>query len=155
MSDSNSEKKSVLDLKFLSHGTLEVHDINKSSEFYQAFLGLEFVRTTEISGMVRLGSEHVMVVVEGGKGHKMAYTNHNGLDVPTKADVDRAHALCKEHKEQWGIKSLTDPKEAHEVYGFYFRDMDGNWWEILNNPPGGYSWRFEKYKTEPPKKIGQ
>ena len=23
-------------------------------------------------------------------------------------------------------------------------DLDGNWWEILTNPPGGYAWMFKQ-----------
>jgi len=32
----------------------------------------------------------------------------------------------------------------HGTYSFYFRDADDNSWEILANPPGGYSWMFER-----------
>lgn len=140
----------ILDLKFLSHGTLEVRDIEKSADFYQRFLGLEFVRTSPISGMVRLGGSHTYVVVQGPKGRDMPFTNHNGIDVATHEDVDRVHALCLEHKAEFGLKNITEPAFQHDVYAFYFRDLDSNWWEILANPPGGYSDRFAHYRTSGP-----
>jgi hypothetical protein len=37
---------------------------------------------------------------------------------------------------------LTDSVQ-HGTYSFYFWDRDDNSWEILCNPPGGYSWMFE------------
>lgn len=141
---------SILQLKFLSHGTLEVHDIEKSADFYQRFLGFEFVRTSPISGMVRLGGNHIYVVVQGPKGKGMPYTNHNGIDVSSREEVDACHALCVAHKEEFGLRGITTPNSQHDVYAFYFRDLDANWWEILANPVGGYSKRFEHYMKSGP-----
>ena len=37
----------------------------------------------------------------------------------------------------------------HRTYGLHnFWDADGNSWEILSNPPGGYSWMFERGDQE-------
>jgi catechol 2,3-dioxygenase-like lactoylglutathione lyase family enzyme len=141
--------KPILDLKFLSHGTIEVYDIEKSARFYQEFLGLEFVRTTAISGMMRLGGVHIYVVVQGPKSKGMPYTNHNGIDVRTREEVDAAREACLKYKDEYGIKQVTEAKEAHEVYCFYMRDLDSNWWEILTLPEGGYTQRFAKYKNDP------
>lgn len=149
------EEEAILKLNFLSHGTLEVFDIEKSAEFYRDFLGFEFVRTSPISGMVRLlGGAHVYVVVQGRKGKPMPYTNHNGIDVSTKEDVDRCHELCVANKSRYGLYGITKPIFQHDTYAFYFRDLDANWWEILTNPLGGYSERFDRYiKTGPVKDV--
>ncbi len=32
---------------------------------------------------------------------------------------------------------------SHGTYSFYIIDFDGNWWEILTNPDGGYSYVFD------------
>lgn len=144
------EQEAILNLKFMSHGTLEVYDIVKSADFYQRFLGLEFVGTSPISGMVRLGGQFTYVVVQGNKGRPMPYTNHNGIDVETRDDVDRCHELCLSYKKEFELKGITKPIFQHDVYGFYFRDRDANWWEILQNPPGGYTERFESYRERGP-----
>jgi len=45
----------TLKLNFLSHGTLESTDLDRAREFYTEFLGLEVVRTSPISLLIRLG----------------------------------------------------------------------------------------------------
>jgi hypothetical protein len=39
----------ILKLKFLSHGTLESKDLDFTRKFYEEFLGLEVVRSSNIS----------------------------------------------------------------------------------------------------------
>ena len=56
--------------------------------------------------------------------------NHWGIDMDTRADVDRAHALALEHKERYAIQKVTKITDNHGTYGFYFMDRDGNWWEF-------------------------
>ena len=46
---------SALKLKFLSHGTLESRELEKSRAFYAECLGLEAIRTSPRSLMIRLG----------------------------------------------------------------------------------------------------
>ena len=48
-------KDPALKLNFLSHGTLESKNLDKTREFYTEFLGLEVVRTSPISILIRLG----------------------------------------------------------------------------------------------------
>ena len=132
----------VLQINFLSHGTLEALDLEKSRHFYSQFLGLEVVRTGPRSLMVRLGGTNTIAVVENPKKKPLPLLNHNGLDVETREDVDHCHQVMQEQKDAWGIKSVTRPTEQHGTYSFYFLDLDDNWWEILTNPKDGYSWMF-------------
>ena len=134
----------VLKIKFLSHGTLESRDLEKSRRFYSEFLGLEVVRTSKISLMIRLGSDHSYAVVQNPSKEAMPMLNHNGLDVGTREEVDQAYQTVLAAKEKWGIKKVTRPADQHGTYCFYFTDLDDNWWEILCNPEGGYSWMFSK-----------
>jgi catechol 2,3-dioxygenase-like lactoylglutathione lyase family enzyme len=134
----------ALKLNFLSHGTLQSYDIAKSRKFYEEFLGLEVVQTSPGSLMIRLGGNNTIATVLNPRKEAMPMLGHNGLDVATREEVDRAHAICAERKEQWGIKSVTRPADQHGTYSFYFRDLDDNWWEILTNPDGGYAWMFKK-----------
>ena len=134
----------VLNPRFLSHGTLETRDLERAKQFYKDFLGLDVIQTSDRSLMIRLGGQHVYAVVLNPKKPEMAVLNHNGLDVPSRAEVDNAHAIAVAEQERWGIKKVTRPVDAHGTYGFYIADPDDNWWEILTNPDGGYTWMFSK-----------
>ena len=143
MPDKNVEP--VLKLKFLSHGTLEVDDVDASRKFYEEFLGFEVVRTSPISLMIRLGGTHTYAGVQRGSNKtKMGLLFHNGLDVDTDEEVDECHRLCEEQAEKWGLDNITKPIKQHGTYSFYFWDKDGNAWEILSNPKGGYGWLFSE-----------
>jgi catechol 2,3-dioxygenase-like lactoylglutathione lyase family enzyme len=137
-------KKSVLKTKFLSHGTLGSSGLEASRKFYEEFLGLEVVRTSKISLFIRLGGDHVYAVVQTDKAPQMHRINHNGIDVDSDADVDESWRLCHEQAEKWGITKITKPATVHGTYSFHFVDRDGNDWEILSNPKGGYTWIFNQ-----------
>ncbi len=149
MTEAEEKPTPALNLKLLSHGTLESRDLEASRKFYEEFLGFDVVRTSNISMMIRLGSQHVYAVVENKRGgDKMPFLNHNGIDVPTEAEVDEAHRICEEQAEKWGLTKLSKPRVQHGTYSFYFWDLDGNAWEILCNPEGGYSWLFDEGEQE-------
>jgi catechol-2,3-dioxygenase len=131
-------------LKFLSHGTLESRDLEKSRAFYEQCLGLDVIKTSPVSLMIRLGGDNTIAVVHNKRKEEMSLLNHNGLDVDTREQVDECHRLLESVKEQMGIRKITKPSDQHGTYAFYFTDPDDNWWEILTNPKGGYSWMFSK-----------
>lgn len=131
--------------RFISHGTLSSRGLEASRRFYEEFLGLEVVRTSPISLMVRLGGEHVYAVVENKrKDQPMDRFYHNGIDVDTDAEVDAAWRTCTEQAGKWGLHQITKPSSRHGTYSFLFWDADDNAWEILSNPRGGYTWIFEQ-----------
>lgn len=140
----------ALKLNFLSHGTLESKDLDKTREFYTEFLGLEVVRTSPISILIRLGGANTIAVVEQKNRDEehMPMLNHNGLDVETQEEVDAAYQTVMEQKDKWGLHKIGKPILQHGTYSFFFWDMDNNCWEILTNPEGGYSWLFEKGDLE-------
>jgi catechol-2,3-dioxygenase len=131
-------------LNFLSHGTLESRDLEKTRQFYEECLGIETIRTSPISLMIRLGGNNTIAVVQNPHKAEMPLLAHNGLDVSSRADVEHCHRILEEDKEKWGIKKISKPSDQHGTYCFYFYDLDDNWWEILTNPPGGYSWMFSQ-----------
>lgn len=142
------KKKSVIQSQFLSHGTLASRDLAATRQFYEEFLGLEVMQTSKISMMVRLGGNHVYVVVKSTAKTEQIRLNHNGIDVESDADVDAAWRDCNEQAEKWGLYDLEAPVVQHGTYSFSFRDRDGNYWEILSNPKGGYTWIFEQGDLE-------
>lgn len=138
----------VLKLNFLSHGTLESTDLDRSREFYTEFLGLEVVRTSPVSLLIRLGGPNTIAVVQSKSEAEMSLLNHNGLDVETEAEVDTAYEKVLAYAGQYDLKKISKPKIQHGTYSFFFWDMDNNAWEILTNPKGGYSWLFERGDQE-------
>jgi catechol-2,3-dioxygenase len=130
---------SALNLKFISHATLEASDLVKSRKFYEEFLGLDVVEMSPIALCLRLGGNNTIVVVKTNNRHEMPMINHNGLDVGSTEEVDAAHRAVVAQKDTWGLHKITPPKEQHGSYSFYFWDADENCWEILRNAPGGYS----------------
>ncbi len=140
---------SALKLNFLSHGTLESRDLDYIRRFYEEFLGLDVIRTSPISLLIRLGGDNTIAVVHSkNKSDVMSVLNHNGLDLETQAEVDEAHRIVMEQKDQWNLHKITKPILQHGTYSFYFWDNDDNCWEILTNPKGGYGWLFAKGDLE-------
>jgi catechol 2,3-dioxygenase-like lactoylglutathione lyase family enzyme len=138
-------RTSVLNLKFISHGTLETRDFDRARRFFEDFMGFEVVRASNMSLMIRLGGDHVYVVVpKDEKGQPMSVRNHNGVDVYSDAEVDAAHLAVVRDAAQWGLHKISKPTVQHGTYSFYFWDGDDNSWEILCNPQGGYKWMFER-----------
>ncbi len=137
--------KSPLKTRFYSHATLECTDIAFTRKFFEEFLGFETVQMANVSFWARMGGDQIIVVVKstGKTKSEMPFLNHNGLDVGTEAEVDAAHEIIKRDAEKWGLHKITKPVVQHGTYCFYFWDKDGNCWEILCNPVGGYSWGFE------------
>ena len=144
------KKQPTLNLKFLSHGTLESKDLDFSRRFYEEFMGFEVIRPAKIALWIRLGGNNIYAVVQVMEGRKgeMTFLNHNGVDVETEDDVDEAHRLVVRDAEKWKLHKISKPAVQHGTYSFYFWDCDDNAWEILANPPGGYSWMFERGDQE-------
>ena len=97
----------LLNLTFLSHGTLESRDLDTSRKFYEECLGLQVVRTSNISLLIKLGGDNTIAVVQSPKKEKMPILNHNGLDVETQEEVNVAYELLAEHKDRWGVTQIT------------------------------------------------
>src|ERR1700689_3744126 len=64
------KKESTLNLKFLSHGTLESKDLDFTRRFYEEFMGFEVIRPAKISLWIRLGGKNIYAVVQGMEGRK-------------------------------------------------------------------------------------
>ena len=54
----------LLNLNFLSHGTIESRDLVLSRKFYEECLGLQVVRTSNISLLIKLGGDNTIAVVQ-------------------------------------------------------------------------------------------
>ncbi len=140
-----SIRRPHLDLKFLSHGTMECSDLDKSRRLFEEVFGFEVVRTSKIAMQFRLNSTTTVVCVKlKDKPNPGGLGSHFGMDVETVEDVDAAHRKILEIQDEYGIQKVTRPGWIHGVYSFYIVDHDGRFWEILKNPPGGYDHVFRK-----------
>jgi catechol 2,3-dioxygenase-like lactoylglutathione lyase family enzyme len=128
-------RPSLVQPMMLSHGTLMCRDLAASRRFYEEFLGLEVVRHARPAMMLRLGTNvYVVCVCIGERLPDQHVLTHWGLNVATREEVDRAHAAAHQHKEKYGIRKIQSVRERHGAYGFYFQDLDFNWWEIQHEP---------------------
>lgn len=125
-------QEAVIKPYVLSHGTLECYNLKASRRFYEEFLGLEVVRHAKPSMMMRCGMKwHIVCVEVGDTLHPCHMLNHWGIEVRTKEEVDRAYQDALRLKDEYGIRSLTEPVEQRgRVYAFYLEDLDHNWWEV-------------------------
>ena len=135
--------KPLLKTNCLSHGTVECQDLAAARRFYEEVLGFEVVQTSNRSLMMRHGKGTTIASVET-KGKTVAgIYSHFGLDVDDRTAVDEAHKLVVDARKEYGIKKITKPVFQHGTYSFYIIDADDNWWEILENPKGGYNYVFD------------
>ncbi|MDP6174642.1 MAG: hypothetical protein QGF09_10780, partial [Rhodospirillales bacterium] len=45
-----------------------------------------------------------------------------------------AHDMAEKHKDYYGIDLVQRVSDQHGVYAFYFKDVDGHWWEVEHHP---------------------
>ena len=106
----------ALKTRFLSHGTLGSKDLEKTRQFYEEFLGLEVVRTSPVSLMIRLGGQHVYAVVLTKNKEKMPRCYHNGLDVGkigAAAQIFRRRPGLFERDRRPSIRCLVIGEDIH------------------------------------------
>lgn len=144
ITDRSTAAAPLVDIRFISHGTLDSVDLQESRRFYEEVFGFEVIQLSKVSMLVRKGGDHTYAVVEtGNPDHKMGLMNHNGIDVGTPEEVDRAHEVLTRVAAEYKIRQIHPVRHQHGAYSFYLMDLDGNWWEILAARPGGYSFAFD------------
>lgn len=141
--ETTNKKEPLLKLKMLSHGTVEVKDLQAARRFYEEVLGMEVVQTSAVSLMMRHNSVTTIAAVQSKGGTSAGIFNHFGFDVDSEAEVNDAYERVLAVKDEYGVKKITKPAAQHGTYAFYIVDMDENYWEILTNPKGGYSYVFD------------
>ena len=110
-------------------------------------LGFEVVQTSKVSLMMRHGKGTIIAAVETKRKTAAGISSHFGLDVSDRGAVDVAHKLVVGARKEYAPKKITKPVLQHGTYSFYMVDQDDNWWEILENPKGGYNYVFDLKET--------
>src|SRR5437762_2419313 len=75
----------------LTHGTLEIRDVQKSMHFYRDFLGMSTVQHVPRGCRISLGGDLYIICLEARSAYEMPQLYHWGLDTASKEDVDRWH----------------------------------------------------------------
>lgn len=126
-----ANQNSIVKPYALTHGTCECYNLRDTRKFYEEFLGLECVRHAPPGMVMRCGMKfHIVCLEVGDEVRPCTISNHWGLDVRTKEEVDEAHAKLTELKDHYGVKTIMPVQMQHGVYSFYFEDMNHVWWEI-------------------------
>jgi catechol 2,3-dioxygenase-like lactoylglutathione lyase family enzyme len=131
----------------LRRGTMTSANLDASRQFYEEFLGLECARIAPNRMLIRMPrrgggdpatEDHGVIDVfqVSTIEHKQNVLNHWGVDVPTRADVDRIHDAAEKNKDKYALGRIMKVREQHGVYAFYMQDRDSNWWEIQQRDPG-------------------
>ena len=145
----------IIKARAIFRGTMVTTDLVAARCFYEEFLGLECVRIAADRMLIRMPApaggpprktgEYCLIDVRqvASITHPQNVLNHWGIDVPTRADVDRIHAAAVKHKEKYGLRKIMNVRMQHGVYAFYFADRDYNWWEIEERGEGTWAAIFE------------
>jgi hypothetical protein len=132
--------------EFFSHGTYECNDMPATRRFLADFLGLDIVRPLKEAQYMWKGGPWsvVCVCVQDGDPKEQGPQNHFKLSVPSKADVDSAHAAALKHKDEYGIKRVLDVEEKGGQRAFRLLDLNNTWWEISTVSQAYYDDIFAK-----------
>lgn len=140
--DGYTPKPSIFQSIRISHGTLEVNNLQASRDFYERVLGFHVMQQSPVSIMMGLGTEHRYVAV-AAKDPRMERGMRNRLLFESEADLLDAHRALSGLTE-FPISDLTTPAiDAFGRLAVEFRDLDNNWWELDYDPKGAPSYYFD------------
>ncbi len=135
--------RSVVKPLLLARGTLESIDLAKTRRLAEV-LGFDCAEPAPDRLMLRHRSDRTggtCLVLEVRRVDQVRspqhVSNHWGIWVPTRDDVDRSYALLAANAEALGLIRVQKPRPTHEGardYSFYFEDESRNWWEIGEHP---------------------
>ena len=124
----------------IRHAAIRVKNLSHSLRFWKEVLGFSAYRELETDwAMVSRGETSLSLIssqyesgMQGSSSSGGNGIHHLGITANERADVDHwYHALC-EARPTWGPIEVHPPKlHRDQSYGFYFRDPDGNAFEII------------------------
>ena len=116
----------------LTEGHYECRSLDETLPIFTDLLALEIVeRKGDGAVLKHPNTAWRLVVHEGGpNAANKPHTNHYGFRVSSSKEIPKAYEYLTEHKDQYKIKSVTKPHEAHFAYSVYFKEPGGNDLEI-------------------------
>ncbi|TVQ81142.1 MAG: VOC family protein [Bradymonadales bacterium] len=109
----------------ITHAAVKVSSVQKSMQFFQEALGLKPAWSGQSDwGMAKSNGSTLAFIEKNEEIHPP----HIGFVVPQKEDVDLFHKNLK----ALGAKEVGEPKDHRDQSrSFYFKDPDGNQFELL------------------------
>ncbi len=116
----------------LTEGHYECRSLDETLPIFTDLLALEIVeRKGDGAVLKHPNTAWRLVVHEGGpNAANKPLTNHYGFRVSSSREIPKAYEYLTDHKDQYKIKSVTKPHEAHFAYSVYFKEPGGNDLEI-------------------------
>jgi len=116
----------------LSEGHYECRSLDETLPIFTDLLAAQVIERTEHRATVKHPNTAWRLVIHeaGPNGKNKPHTNHYGFRVASSKEIPKAYEYLSAHKEQYKIKSVTTPHEAHFAYSIYFKEPGGNDLEI-------------------------
>jgi catechol-2,3-dioxygenase len=116
----------------ITEGHYECRSLDETLPIFTDLLAAEVVERTEKQAVVKHpNTAWRLVIHEGGPNSKnKPHSNHYGFRVANSKEIPKACEYISAHKEQYKIRSVTKPHEAHFAYSIYFKEPGGNDLEI-------------------------
>ena len=116
----------------LTEGHYECRSLDETLPIFTDLLALEVVERKENEAILKHpNTAWRLVVHEGGpNAANKPHTNHYGFRVSSSKEIPKAYEYLTDRKDQYKIKSVTKPHEAHFAYSIYFKEPGGNDLEI-------------------------
>jgi catechol 2,3-dioxygenase-like lactoylglutathione lyase family enzyme len=126
------QEKAMLKPIGLTEGHYECRSLDETLPIFTDLLALEIVERKDDGAVLKHpNTEWRLVVHEGGpNAANKPHTNHYGFRVSSSREIPKAYEYLTDHKDQYKIKSVTKPHEAHFAYSVYFKEPGGNDLEI-------------------------
>ena len=132
----------VLKVCELTHGTLEVRDLNAARDFYENALGLRSVQHAPVSLLIGGEGSTVIVGVKAANRENVQGEENRWLILVGSADTVRD--LHSRTASSARIAVMGDLIEEDGETSFRVQDGDGNWWEVSSRSESEFQEYFER-----------
>jgi len=122
-----------------THTTLECRNVADSLRFYRDVMGLRVNQIASAVGHVIDSKGQYAAALQNANPGPQPFLNFYARPVAGPAEVDAAHARISAVREVYRIAEITAPGREDPArfgvasYGFYAKDLDGNWWRVEDN----------------------
>jgi len=116
----------------LTEGHYDCRLLDETLPVFTDLLAMQVIERHEKQAVVKHPNTAWRLVIHenGPNARNKPHTNHYGFRVASSKEIPNACAYISDHKDQYKIKSVTDPHEAHFAYSIYFKEPGGNDLEI-------------------------